>query len=137
MLNTNVAKVITTMIYKTSVLSFTVLLIIIGCSNNNQNNTDDKALPEQKIVVVDSNIIKVYVDETGLITANENSISLEALDSSFSKLKASNGMVYYSRANGQGEPPPESMKVMELVIKYEVPIKLFTDKTFTIVVSPN
>ena len=137
MLNTNVAKVITTMIYKTSVLSFTVLLIIIGCSNKDQNNTDDKTLPEQKIVVVDSNIIKVYVDETGLITANENSISLEALDSSFSKLKASNGMVYYSRANGQGEPPPESMKVMELVIKYEVPIKLFTDKTFTIVVSPN
>jgi hypothetical protein len=110
-----------------------------GCSNNNQNDKSDviKTAPEQKIAISDSNVIKVYVDETGVITANGNSISLEGLDSSFNKLKINNGIVYYSRANGQGEPPPESMKVIELVVKYSLPIKLYTDKTFSVLVKPN
>ena len=127
------------MLNKTSFLSFVILVTVIGCSNGDQSTKtdDDNTVPEKKAVAVNTNIIKVYVDETGLITANGDLISLAALDSSLSKLKASNGTVYYSRANGQADPPPESMKVMELVVKYEMPIKLFTDKTFSVVVTPN
>ena len=119
--------------------SLVILFTAIGCSNNNRNDKSDvgKTAPEQKIAVIDSNVIKVYVDQTGLITADGNPISLDGLDSSFNKLKISNGIVYYSRANGQAEPPPESMKVMEIVIKYSLPIKLYTDKTFSVLVKPD
>lgn len=119
--------------------SLVILFTTIGCSNNNRNDKSDVSAkaPEEKIAVIDSNVIKVYVDQTGLITANGNLISLEGLDSSFNKLKITNGIVYYSRANGQAEPPPESMKVMEIVIKYSLPIKLYTDKTFSVLVKPN
>jgi len=119
--------------------SLVIFLTIFGCTNGSHDDKSDtgNSLPEQKLAVVDSNVIKVYVDENGTITANGNSISLNELDSSFSNLKIINGTVYYSRANGQGDPPPESMKVIELVAKYSLPIKLFTDKSFKDVVKPN
>ena len=127
------------MVFKTSLLSLALFVTIAGCSNSDQSNNtaDNNTVPDQRTVIVDTNVIKVYVDETGLIMANGNSISLANLDSFFSKLRANNGTVHYSRANAQGEPPAESMKVMELVVKYELPIKLFTDNTFSAIVTPN
>lgn len=128
------AEIYNTMISKTTFLSLAILFIVIGCSNSDQN---DKATPEQKNATTDSNVIKVYVEQTGMITANGNSISLKDLDSSFSKLKLSNGIVYYSRANVEGDPPPESLKIMDLIIKYRLPVKLYTDKTFSVVIKQN
>jgi biopolymer transport protein ExbD len=125
------------MIYKTSFLSIVILFILVGCANNNQsdNATVDKTTSvkptEQKTVTIDLNVIKVYVDKTGQITANGNPISLEALDSSFNKLKTTNGTVYYSRDDVQGEPPAESMKVMDLISKHSLSVMFYTDKTFT------
>jgi hypothetical protein len=52
-------------------------------------------------------------------------------------LKAGDGIVYYSRDNSTQAPPVESMKVMELVVKYSLPIRLYTDKTFTVIVKTN
>lgn len=127
------------MIHKTLFVSMAILFAVTGCSNNDQHNTADidTPVPQQKGATADTNIIKVYVDESGVITANGNMISLKSLDTSFSKLKEANGTVYYSRANGQGEPPAESVKVMGLVVKYELPIRLYTDKTFSVIVKPD
>jgi len=127
-----------TMIHKTSVLNFAFILTISACANNTQKDKSsfEKSEPHQEQVVVDSNIIKVYVEQDGKILANEIEISLSELDSSFRKLKG-NGIVYYSRDNGQGNPPEESMNVIELIVKYSLPVKLFTDKTFTVIVNPN
>ena len=119
--------------------SIAILFTVIGCSNSNQNDKPGatNATPEQKTSFIDSNVIKVYVDETGVITADGSPISIQGLDSALSKLKINSGVVYYSRANGQGDPPPESMKVIDLVIKYSLPISLYTDKTFSVMVKPN
>jgi len=124
------------MIYKSSFLSFAVLFILIGCSNSNQNDksTSDSTASQQKKSTVESNVIKVYVERDGKITANGIVISLKDLDSSFSKLKTSNGIVYYSRANPEGQPPQESMKVMDLIIKYHLQVKLYTDNTYRVLI---
>jgi len=126
------------MINKTSFLSLTLIFILIACTNSNQsdNKNVDKAA-EQTLITIDSNVIKVFVDKTGQITSNGIPISLSMLDSSFNKLKISNGAVYYSRDNVEAEPPEESMKVMELITKYSLPVKLYTDKTFTQAVKLN
>ena len=121
---------------KTCLLVLSVALIAVGCTNNNESN-NGKGVPVQKMTTIEPNVIKVWVEQDGMITANGSSISLEDLDSSLSKLKNTNGSVYYSRANGQGEPPAEAMKVIDLVVKYGLPIKLYTDKTFTEIVKPD
>jgi len=126
------------MIYKTF-LGFAVLFTIVGCSNSNQhdNSIAENHISQQNKIPVESNVIKVYVEHDGKITANGNLISLKDLDSSFSKLKTSNGIIYYSRDNAQGEPPQESMRVMDLIIKHSLPVKVYTDKTFSVIVKPN
>jgi biopolymer transport protein ExbD len=125
--------------HRTLFINFTTFLVLTGCSNGNQNDraNSETPVPGQEQISVDSKVIKVYVEQDGKISADGKEISLSNLDSSFSVLKKSNGTVYYSRASGLGDPPQESMKVMELIVKYSLPIKLFTDKTFTVVVKPN
>ena len=117
--------------YKTFLLSLSISLIITGCSNNKQDGkTGNEAV--QKVLAADPGVIKVYVEQNGEITANGTSISLTDLDSSFSQLKTNGGILYYSRANINSDPPPQSMKVMNLIIKYNLPVKLYTDKTFKV-----
>jgi biopolymer transport protein ExbD len=116
---------------RTFFLYIILIAVIGGCSNNKQPG---KSAQEKK---TDSSFIKVYVEKDGRITADEKETSLSDLDSSFSRLKARNGTVYYSRDNGESDPPPEAMKVMDLIVKYKLPVRLYTDKTFTETIHTN
>lgn len=113
---------------------FSVLTV---CNTNTQSNgtgidkISDKEVEAQGGLVIDSNIIKVYVDKMGQITANGSPISLTKLDSSFNSLKKSKGIVYYSRDNTVADPAAEYMKVIDLVTQHGLPIKFYMDKTFT------
>lgn len=117
--------------YEAFLLSLSISLLISGCSNNKQDGNPGKETV-QKVLAADPGIIKVYIEQNGEISANGTSISLTDLDSSFSQLKTNSGIVYYSRANINSDPPPQSMKVMNLIVKYNLPVKLYTDKTFTV-----
>lgn len=123
--------------YTTTLLFATFFFTLLGCSNGSGNDKQDpeKSMSRKENTRVDT-VIKVYVEQTGKITADGNEVSLSYLDSSFNKLKDRNGTVYYSRANAQGDPPQESIKVMDLIVKYNLPVKMFTDKTFTVVFTP-
>jgi hypothetical protein len=46
-------------------------------------------------------------------------------------LKEKKGVVWFYRANPQGEPPPHSMDVMKLVIDKRLPIALFVKEDFS------
>jgi biopolymer transport protein ExbD len=122
--------------YKISFLIISIILVLMACTNSHQSGNSDidtttvKEVYEQHVITIDSNVIKVYIDKTGLITANGNPVSLTTLDSSFSNLKKRNGTVYYSRDNTQATVPDESIKVIDLVTKYRLPIKFYKDKSF-------
>lgn len=120
----------------TSVILLSISLLSCGdnVSKESSNAAKDNNVQSN---AANPNVIKVYVEQSGAISANGNSISLAELDSAFSKLKAKNGTVYYSRGNSAQDPPKESMDVMELVVKHGLPIQLYTDKTFSVVVRPN
>lgn len=122
--------------FSSAIVILSVVLLSCG-GNSSRDNSGAAKIDASQNNVADSNVIKVYVEKNGAITANGNSISLAELDSSFGKLKAKNGIVYYSRDNPTQDASEESMKVMELVVKYSLPIKLFTDRTFSEIVKPN
>jgi uncharacterized protein YcfL len=114
-----------------------MFFILIACNSNQNNNKNADKVTEETSITIDSNVIKVFVDKSGLITLNGNPSSLSMLDSSFKKLELSKGVVYYSRDNVEARPPEESMQVMELIIKYSLTVKFYTDKTFTQTVKLN
>lgn len=121
------------------------LFLLISCDSGVNNGPTSLPAPdslvlsakkyEQDKLKADSIAIKVFVDKAGQITANGQPISLALLDTSFAQLKINNGSVYYSRDNVQGDPPEESIKVMDLITKHGLPVQFYTDKTFTQIVS--
>ncbi|HEX7904936.1 MAG TPA: hypothetical protein VF487_13760 [Chitinophagaceae bacterium] len=125
-------------------VTFLVIVLLPSCKQHEQKpkaTVDTTAVPVVVAPVVkqpiDSNVLQVYIDSTGLITANGSIITLAGLDSSLKKLKARSGTVYYTRDNPVGDPPKESGKVIEMVTKQNLPLKFYTDKTFTEIVRMN
>ena len=78
----------------------------------------------------EDNVLKVYVDKKGQIKADKKKVSLEKLDAQMSALKQDKGVVYYSKANNGGDIAETSLAIMELVVKYGLPVRFFLDKSF-------
>jgi biopolymer transport protein ExbD len=118
--------------YRTIVFAGLMLGFLIGgCGSADQDNPTNKPIVKTEELPVDTNVIKVFVDATGKITADGDLISLADLDSSFSRLAKKEGTVYYSRSDVQGDPPQNAMAVMDLVAKHSLPVRFYTDITFT------
>ena len=112
-------------------------IITFACNESNQKEKSIESSSISSDTAIDKNVVKVYVTNSGLITADGKNISLNNLDTTLKNLKANNGIVYYSRDNAAEDPPEESMQVMELIVKYSLPVKLYTDKTFTQIIEEN
>jgi|KBSSwiStaDraftv2_1062776.scaffolds.fasta_scaffold41933_2 biopolymer transport protein ExbD len=112
-------------------------IITFACNESNQKEKSIESSSISSDTAIDKNVVKVYVTNSGLITADGKNISLNNLDTTLKNLKANNGIVYYSRDNAAEDPPKESMQVMELIVKYSLPVKLYTDKTFTQIIEEN
>ncbi len=113
---------------KQILLTFGVLTLLTSC--NAQQTIDNQDHKTEQVKPNEKDVLKVYVDRKGEITSNGNIVSLEELDKQLKELKENNGAVHYSRTNVTNDPPEECMKVFQLVVEYELPIKLYTDKTF-------
>ena len=74
--------------------------------------------------------VRIYVDGVGVITVNGQVVSVVDLSRMLSSLKPRPTEVCYSRANAQGEPPPEVMPVIRAIMALRVPVSFYTDKTF-------
>jgi len=112
-------------------LAFTigVLALLAGC--NTQVSTDSKKETMEQAQYNLDEVLKIYVNDQGEITSNGDQTSLEELDTLLKAVKDKNGVVYYSRGNIAGEPPANAMEVIKLIVKYKLPLKFFTDQTFT------
>ena len=117
---------------KITVAFFTSLAVflIFSCGQNHQDE-NAKVDPAGAALTADTNVVKVYVDNAGILSADGQAVTLPELDSVMKNLKSKNGTVYYSRDNINADPPEASMQAIAIVAKYELPLKFFTDKTFT------
>jgi hypothetical protein len=70
------------------------------------------------------------VDAAGVITVNGEVVPAADLRVALASLKPQPTEICYSRANLQGEPPPEVMAVMKAIIAWGLPVGFYTDGTF-------
>jgi hypothetical protein len=75
--------------------------------------------------------IAVSVSADGDIIVDGLPVTLELLSARFAELKQAGGLVLYHRENPAGEPHPNGMKVIELVIANQLPIRLSTSPDFS------
>ncbi len=80
---------------------------------------------------------KVAVTKAGAISYNGEPTTLEKLRAQLAQLRQANGAVWYYREAAEGEPPPEAMEVVKLVIENRLPISMSTKPDYSDVVLPD
>ena len=79
-------------------------------------------------------IVRIQVGKAGEIWVDGARTTLEALRPRLAELRARDGVVWYHRAAAGGEPPPEAMAVIQLVIEHRLPISMSLRPDFSDVV---
>jgi hypothetical protein len=79
-------------------------------------------------------ILRVSVLANGQLRLNGAPTTLAKLDTAFVALKADGGVVWYYREGADAEPPVAAMKVIELIVKRQVPISMSSKPDFSDVI---
>jgi hypothetical protein len=82
-------------------------------------------------------VAKVSALASGKFLLNGQPANLAVIETEFKKLKSSNGGVWYYRENPQAEPPPQAMAVIELVVKYKLPVSMSSKPDFSDYIDEN
>ena len=83
------------------------------------------------------NVAKLSALSSGKLLLNGQPANLDTIESEFKNLKSNNGSVWYYRENPQDEPPPQSMAIIELVVKYKLPVRLSSKPDFSDYIDEN
>jgi hypothetical protein len=79
-------------------------------------------------------MVKISVLQAGKVLADGLEISLADLDARLSQIKRQNGVVWYYRENGQGNPPQAAMDAIKLVVNHRLPISMSSKPDFSDVI---
>ncbi len=71
-----------------------------------------------------NNVLKIAVTQNGNVTANGKRATLAELAHACRDLAKQKGEVWYYREAPKEDPPPIALKVLEIVTRYDLPIRL-------------
>lgn len=80
--------------------------------------------------------VKVWVASDGAIELDGKPADLAAVESAFKELATQQGSVWYGRDNIAADPHPNGMKVIELVVANQLPIRMSAKRDFSDAVTP-
>ena len=104
------------------VVAFVAVACLAGCGKQEEKVPSRSGGPV---------VLKVSVLQSGKIMVEGSEISLADLDKRLAELKNQNGVLWYYRENGQGEPPPAAMEVIHLVVQHRLPISMSSKPDFS------
>ena len=76
-------------------------------------------------------VAKVAVKEDGALFFNGTKVAISDLGRLLAPIKEKGGVVWYYRANPDGEPPPNAMDVLKVIMAQRLPTKLFVKEDFS------
>jgi hypothetical protein len=76
-------------------------------------------------------VAKVTVLSSGSLLLDGQPTTMRAIEERLKSLKAANGEVWYHRQNPAGEPPPQATAVVQLIIKYKLPVSMSAKPDFS------
>jgi biopolymer transport protein ExbD len=117
--------------YKPKPIAIVVIaLFMIGCIGTHDSTSTPSTSNESTVLKV-----KVFLD--GKVFANDQSVDIDQLAKLMSSLKKPDGVVWYYRESSDGEPHPNAIEVMRLVVENQLPISLSTKPDYSDVVGPD
>lgn len=85
----------------------------------------------------ENEILKISVFKSGEIYVENKTFTLQELDGLLAANAQKNGAVWYYREAAQGEPPPQAMEAINLVIKHKRPISMSSKPDFSDTIDEN
>ena len=82
-------------------------------------------------------LAKISVLASGKLLLNGKPTDLASIEAEFKRLQIQKGVVWYYREGFQAEPPQEATSMIELVIKYRLPISMSSKADFSDVIDAN
>ena len=76
-------------------------------------------------------IAKVSALADGRLLLNGEPVTVPLLSAALKKLKVANGVVWYYRENGQGEPTPQAMSAIKLIVEHSLPVSMSSKPDFS------
>jgi hypothetical protein len=76
-------------------------------------------------------VAKVTVLASGTVLLDGQPTTLQALEERFKLLQATKGAVWYHRENPAAEPPPQGNAVVQLIIRYRLPVSMSAKPDFS------
>lgn len=107
-----------------------VSIAIFGCDRKHDPrsaaNSDTQSVRGQCV-----RHIEVQVSSAGDIRVDGTPMSIDQVDAPIAKIANESGSVWYYRQAATGEPHTNVMRVLELVMKYRVPISMSSKPDFS------
>jgi hypothetical protein len=107
------------------------IVLLAGCQRDPAAPSAGGGDQSEKPAVQVNKVIKIKVTTGGAITADGQSVTLDQLATKLAELKQAGGEVWYHRENPAGEPHPNAIKVIELVVEHKLPVKLSAKPDFS------
>ena len=111
-------------------ISITIALLT-GCQRDSAVPARSRSPQPENPAVQVTKVVKVKVSDSGGITADGQTVTLEQLAGKLAELAKAGGEVWYHRENPTGEPHPNAMKVISLVAANRLPVKLSAKPDFS------
>ena len=82
-------------------------------------------------------ILRLSVLASGKVLLEGKASNIPEIKKALEKIKTNGGAVWYYRENGKGEPPPQAMEVIKLVVEYKLPISMSSKPDFSDYIDEN
>jgi len=80
--------------------------------------------------------VRAYAD--GTVALDGHTISMDDLRESLAKHKSRKGVVWYYRENNKrGEPHPNALQALQIIVEARLPISMSDKEDFSTVISPD
>ena len=76
-------------------------------------------------------VARVSALGSGKILLNGRESDLRGIEAEFKRLKEVKGEVWYYRENAQGEPKPQAMAIIQLIVANKLPVSMSTKPDFS------
>jgi hypothetical protein len=104
---------------------FVGCLGVVGCRKPAPPGTDNRDSPNSAPHAT------IWIGQDGSIELNGQFSDLSAVDKALSDLEQRKGSVMYGRDAPSGDPHPNGMQVIKMVVSHRLPIRMSTRRDFS------
>jgi hypothetical protein len=76
-------------------------------------------------------VVRISVLTSGKVLVDGKESNLSEIKKALGRARSEKAAVWYYRESGKGEPPPQAMEVIKLVIENELPISMSSKPDFS------